>query len=471
MMKKRIQHFYLCFVLLLVQLYHVQAFAYHPDAPDSKTVCNEICGGAPYYRQELNTEQFEMLLEQHRLWLLDAKKADTSGKPADINDNRRANLCGVKLKEIYYANADLSRADLRCADLRGAKLLKAKLHRTSLDYADLSNADLSWSDFSNAYLFHAKLHSADLGEANLNKANLDDAALTGANLRFADLSHARLQRTDLSHADLYYADLTGSLLHHAHLEKTVFFPKSGSLPDIIGFKLTNFELMDYYESGIGAPSLTELRAAYKSAGMRQMERRLTYMLEKADQEEKLKKGISTWDGLGALFSKVLFEWTCDYGLAPQRPLYVILLSIFGFGFIYWLGIRTGKAQVYVLWTSRNFDDKWEYHKKIAMPAECEVHKQPINGGTETETAGRHCQNRLRQEWRLFRAGMHLSILSAFDIGWRHYDVGMWINRLQSREYSLETPRGWIKSLCGLQSLISVYMLALWAITQFGNPFL
>ena len=64
---------------------------------------------------------------------------------------------------------------------------------------------------------------------------------------------------------------------------------------------------------------------------------------------------------------------------------------------------------------------------------------------------------------------YFSLLSAFHIGWRDLNVGSWLTRLQSREYALRA-KGWVRAVSGVQSLISVYLLAMWALTYFGRPF-
>ena len=66
-------------------------------------------------------------------------------------------------------------------------------------------------------------------------------------------------------------------------------------------------------------------------------------------------------------------------------------------------------------------------------------------------------------------GAYFSLLSAFNIGWRELNVGNWIVRIQPREYTLRAT-GWVRSVSGIQSLISVYLLAMWALTYFGRPF-
>ena len=41
--------------------------------------------------------------------------------------------------------------------------------------------------------------------------------------------------------------------------------------------------------------------------------------------------------------------------------------------------------------------------------------------------------------------------------------------MQPREYTLRAT-GWVRTVSWLQSLMSVYLLALWVLTYFGRPF-
>ena len=71
---------------------------------------------------------------------------------------------------------------------------------------------------------------------------------------------------------------------------------------------------------------------------------------------------------------------------------------------------------------------------------------------------------LPRDWRhVLGYAVYFSVLSAFHIGWRELNVGNWISRLQFRTYTLQAT-GWGRTVSGLQSLISVYLLALWALT-------
>jgi hypothetical protein len=66
-----------------------------------------------------------------------------------------------------------------------------------------------------------------------------------------------------------------------------------------------------------------------------------------------------------------------------------------------------------------------------------------------------------------RLDLGLAVLAG--LGWRELNVGNWIARLQKHEYTLR-PTGWVRSVAGFQSLLSVYLVALWALSYFGRPF-
>jgi hypothetical protein len=71
--------------------------------------------------------------------------------------------------------------------------------------------------------------------------------------------------------------------------------------------------------------------------------------------------------------------------------------------------------------------------------------------------------------RRLSTALYFSLLSAFHIGWRELNVGNWIARINPREFTLRAT-GWVRVVSGIQSLVSVYLLALWALTYFGRPF-
>jgi hypothetical protein len=76
--------------------------------------------------------------------------------------------------------------------------------------------------------------------------------------------------------------------------------------------------------------------------------------------------------------------------------------------------------------------------------------------------------RIRGVSAIFYA-FYFSLLSSLHVGWRERNAGNWICRIQSQEYALRAS-GWVRTVAGIQSLVSVYLIAIWALTYFGRPF-
>jgi hypothetical protein len=65
--------------------------------------------------------------------------------------------------------------------------------------------------------------------------------------------------------------------------------------------------------------------------------------------------------------------------------------------------------------------------------------------------------------------LHFSLLFLFHIGWRELKLGNRIDRLQRLNLLLR-PAGWVRVVSGVQSLLSVCLVALWALNYLGRPF-
>ncbi|HEC84017.1 MAG: hypothetical protein DRR08_06370 [Candidatus Parabeggiatoa sp. nov. 2] len=476
------------------------------------------CDG-PHKGQKLNAKQLSDILSQHALWLQEEKKRDPKLLKPNNNDTRRANLCGADLKGAKLFRANLALADLRQADLSHADLTEARLHRAWLDNAvlretNLSKADLSRAFFYDAVMTQAKLHSvngqgakflsanlaravsnradftgADFEKANLaaleanytnfTKANLSETDLRHANLAYADLTDAVLQRSNLTSAYFYESVMTRAELHDANMTKTIYFPKYGTAPNIIGITTAeHFKTITYYHPKMGAPALVELREAYKKAGMRRMERQMTYMLKSGERKENWKLG--GWYSVGSALSYVFFELPSGYGLYPQRPLTLIIIMFLLFTVIYWLGLRIGLGHPFleVRWppkyaTKRTYvnilkgDTRRTSNVCVTVDKGGWLLRYPDNQFKREELKG--LAGRFVREFRLLRISLHLSLINAFQIGWRDFNIGLWVTYFQTHQYFFYT-RGWIRKLGGLQSVLSFYMFALWFLTQFMRPF-
>jgi len=187
-------------------------------------------------------------------------------------------------------------------------------------------------------------------------------------------------------------------------------------------------------------AVAELRKVAKNSGLRSEERALTsalykYRLEAAPPFERI-----------LVF--ILLYLPTDYGANPWRSLLLFAIGIGAFS-LYYIGviIRQGKDK-----------DGREGIHKIWLPERVR------------EDLGENEPTRLTiRGWVVLWVGFYFSVLSAFNIGWRELNVGNWIARIQRREY-IYRATGWTRTVSGIQSLLSVYLLALWALTYFGRPF-
>ncbi len=378
-----------------------------------------------------------------------------------------------ELKELNFENADL-----RNANLEGANLRAVNLQGASLMEAYLQNADLSEANLNEANLYKANIRSAILFMANLQKADLTETDLQQSDLSLANLKEANLLGACLENADLSFANLQGAILIRTNLEGAflesnlkgaIFEIVPGKLPDIpTSANASILSKIKYEQSPHG---LIELRGAFKNFGFRHQERELTYAInhtalvndfrsegsKNADTREierligyEVKPDTSkVFRQIRAALGWLFFDITCKWGMEPGRPIMILIGLIFICMFPYSHAIsgdtsgRKKKIGIWRIWS-----------------------KEPIyqcnnDGGPKILDSldGIYC----------FKMGLYFSLLSAFNIGWQDLTVGSWISRIQPFEFSLK-PSGWIRTVSGLQSLIGVYLLALWVLTYFGRPF-
>jgi uncharacterized protein YjbI with pentapeptide repeats len=475
-------------VLLLVSLPVLAAWAAHED--DKK--CPNPVGWQP--------REFALkdILNEHKDWLrqsgwLDTDvtgkailcNADLSGTDLAKGNLRYADLRGADLSEANLIEANLSRADLSGATLVGAKLKDTNLFGANLHAASFFTSGphaSSSTDLSGAYLVNADLSEADLFGVNLTKAylwrtNLQGASLISAQLQGAFLGAAKLNGADLSNADLQDAelegsDLEGALLTNANLTNAIYEPIS--VPSRV--HLSGLAGIATLQFGPGHQTgLVLLRKALQEAGLRQLEREATYAIEHSKNThafaghgggaEYKDGGLMKKDHLaraGAYFKLVFFESTTDWGLRPERALFILLTGI-AVGWVLYLVALSQRPPSGKL---SGIYREWPQGRIV----EASGPPHPEGPATPCTVAEKADSERLQPEsWRMILFALYFSLLSAFSIGWRDLNVGSWLTKLQFREYGLRA-RGWVRFVSGFQSLVSVYLVAIWVLTYFGRPF-
>jgi len=387
----------------------------------------KYCNGA-YANKITTADELKIVLDRHQAWLHSYDTEEKRISDAGHNDPRRANLCG----------ADLSKAELRDANLSGA----------ILSGANLSSAILYSANFSGAYLFNTNMSGADLKHADLSGAWLVDANLSGAELLSAKLSGAILVNANMSGASLNDTDMSGVYLSYANMSGAKFELKDLPLIDFIA-EAVNLDQMVYLRS---PQALIKLRKAFREAGYTEQERAITSAIKHSEQW----RGETVWDKVESVFKYVFFDLPTQWGMYPGRALrvLVILMGVFALPYIFALRYPNS-GRIYRKWGTNNTPTvatsttSSKRRKSAALPEGPDV---------------------LQYRWmHAILTGLQFSLLSAFHIGFREFNVGNWISRLQARDYILYAT-GWVRSVAGTQALISVYLLAMWALTYFGRPF-
>jgi hypothetical protein len=207
----------------------------------------------------------------------------------------------------------------------------------------------------------------------------------------------------------------------------------------------------------GVSAFAQLRELLRKAGQRDQEREATYAIERNATRGLLFSGPPLanlrWreplDLIEGAFRLAAFEGPVGYGLWPGRALLILILAIMLFAAIYALALATRAGGIYRLWPAGRLEQR--------------LGSAELMGRAEAEPLLPHGLV------PSFGRGLQFSLLSAFNIGFRELNVGNWISRMQTQEYTLQAV-GWVRAVAGVQSLLSVYLLAMWVLTYFGRPF-
>ncbi len=399
--------------------------------------------------REITQADLDQILRENASWWKSGGKA---GRQADLS-------------EAYLLKANLTKADLIKANLAKASLFKANLSMAEMGLANLTGAILDSADLRGASLVNVNLSGASLRYANLSGADLQHANLKGAELIGANLSKVTLNWANLSRAILSRTDLSGANLNNANVDGAIFEPEPGKLPNVS--QLLNIQGLSSLQYKESPHALVELREAFKKAGIRYQEREVTLAINDNNQRILWKNGAKEWSItkiLESLFQLVCFRWTCQYGLSPGRPLKILGLALLIFAIPYMLALKSKKSDtgIWVVW----LPDRVLKGEGQDQPVKLTT--VPPSSPPPTGMWDKFLWQ-LKRVLRILHLGLYFSLISAFSLGWHDLNVGSWISRVQKKEYTLRAT-GWVRSVAGLQSLFSVYMLALWVLSYFGRPF-
>lgn len=377
-------------------------------AATQTTPARTTCAPAPQHHAAWTprSRELRLILARHVVWL-EEKGAVSAAQARAL------------LAPFGAAGTEAARCPGEKANLQNAVLIRASL--SGVDLSGVKDQELAGADLSGANLTKADMTNADLTFANLADAFLNGANLTGAIIDRSNLSKTRLNDAILTNAT--YAAAGGD-------------PPFPYVVDIQGLKTLRTAPND--ESG-----LVQLQKLFQAAGLRDEERQVTVSVERGITRD------SSWP-VKILRIVGLYCTTC-YGLYP----FLALIEILGLALIL--------TPVYM--------------RAILRPSSENGIVQVFPADRIDGTAGDPAEEKeIRKKvveatgWAAaLKSAAYFSLLSAVNIGFEQFTPGDWIRRLQAREYSLEAV-GWVRVVAGSQALISVFLLAMWALTQFGRPF-
>ena len=364
-------------------------------------------------------DDLQTILVEHRKYM-DNRNLGDAITPVFLGASlTKANLSGADLRGFIMSGSKLEGADLSGANLQGALL----------DDADLSGANLEKANLSWTRLDGAILVEANLTDANLISSLLLDANLTGTFFQRANLSNAKLINANLSESHFEDAILINTDASFSNFSYSSFSP--ADIKGIVFLGAKGLSTLNFKSS----QKVVEMRKIARESGLRSEERALTASLRKYSEEGK---------NFGEkLFENILINIPTGYGAKPWRCFKMIGICILIFTIPYFISITgNGKDGIWQVWLA---------DRVRRDLGEIDAMRLKLSG------------------LQALRAAFYFSMLSAFSIGWRELNVGNWISRIQPREYILRAT-GWTRTVSGFQSLLSVYLLALWGLTYFSRPF-
>ena len=351
-----------------------------------------------------------------------------------------ANLSDANLTNVRFKNSDLSNAVFRDTKIKDATFVKSSLSNSLFTGVVLDNVNFDRSGLNNVLVIDSEFVNVNFRDSQLNGAKIYYGRFADANFSSNTLvKNASFNKTDFKNVNFSDSRLNDSVLDSVKFEQTYFFDTdlTGVTADLdpdstlSAAEFSEASGLQYLTYRKTPNSLTALRESFISAGLRRQERQLTHAIESTRTDNTT--GAEYW------FRYIMYDLTSAYGLSYGRPVFLIFTGIVFFGLLYIRPVTspTESAILYVEIDEKTGDEKVSPLKSAGVKAVL---------------------------WSLY-----FSLLSAFHLGWRDLNVGNWIVRMQTQSFLLRS-RGWVRSISGIQSLVSVYLLAIWALTYFGRPF-
>jgi len=374
----------------------------------------------------------------------------------------------------------LTGVNLTGADLSGLTLADARWSIVTLVRANLSGAFISQSAISTTQLQKAILSHATVLGSTLNNNSLKGAKLDHTSFVGGTLQNSLLDDVDFRSGGLLGTDLTGTSFSGADLADTAYEPSRP--PELRG--MANAHHLDELRFLTSPDAITALRQAFAVGGYSEQRNRLTYVLKRQENDLRWRRahdakcaeptcrterllgrecdnGACQGRWLNYFYyglNRIFFDWTVRYGMAPQHA----LVLLFGQGVLFalvYVGFLHVSRRSGLILVKRRHPRKPESFKRVRY----RMRAIPPRAGW------RQSWRLLVREWGVARVAMYFSLLNTFHSGFNEVDPGKWIRLLTKHDYNLEAER-WLRTVAGVQTVLSLFLFAVWLLTQFGHPF-
>lgn len=407
----------------------------------------------------------------------------------------------AKLREVtvfggthYKLNFEKARLDntsffltrMENANFEDASWIISKIDNATFDNSNFRNTEFVRTNFKVSSFKNADLTNAHFSGSSLENANLEGAILAGANLEDVNLIGAVLKGADLTNANISNAVLYGFLCLDFTLEKGCKKFGEKSFVDFRGAKNISQLVYDYSDSTSLPIGIFKARDVLRKEGFENEADDITFFIKRGEliegsllssllQIESLSERLRKLLGLG--LSYLAFDWTVNWGADSGRAIVILLPKIImGSGILYlcllvwffrkdpdnFVGILIVKPIKHnFIGGERQFEQgiylEYSLFKKLNEPSRQNTHISTSSAPIPLSFVP-----------YLAKHAIWFSVLSAFHFGWRDLNVGSWISRVQTEPF-IYKPYGIFRVISGIQSLICVYLLVIWVLTTFSNP--
>lgn len=384
----------------------------------------------------------------------------TAGEAQPFRGARFEGYYGDQFRRLLMDDFLGSKDPAPSIDFGGATFLRCEIVGLKLGVCNFTNASfVEWVRFDHCYMpqcgFDGSLSTCgkamfeycNLSHAYLGRCRVKAINFHACTLSDCDFQDSRFERITFENA----CSLLSANLAHSSWKKTIFDIKPKELPYIPS--LAAFEGLENFDYALSPASLSELRKSFQEADLREQERQITSALQtRQTREAPLPE---------RLFKTIFFGWTSSYGLHSGRPLLLL-------GWL-WLicavpyAIAMLQTPSFSTSTSGTSQPDMQQGGIWAVPLE-----KRLDSSASSDPVRLHVQIP-GGTVKLIRLSLFFSAISAFSTGYKDLDVGRWIERINPNETTLRGTR-WVRSISGIQSLLSFYLLALWLLVYFGRPF-